>query len=44
MAEETRDEHWADKVAWWTFIVTMISAVLFVGSVVLFILKSGGGN
>jgi hypothetical protein len=44
MAEETRDEHWAEKVAMWTFIVTMVSAVLFVGSVVLFILKSGGGN
>ena len=44
MAEETRDEHWAEKVAWWTFLITVVSAVLFVGSVALFILKAGGGN
>ena len=44
MAEETRDDLWGEKVARWAFIVTMISAVLFVGSVVLFILKAGGGH
>jgi hypothetical protein len=44
MAEtETRDEHWAEKVAWWTFLITLVSAVLFVGSVVVFILRAGGG-
>jgi hypothetical protein len=40
---ETRDEHWADKVAWWTFLITLVSAVLFVGSVAVFILRAGGG-
>ena len=44
MGTETRDEHWGEKVARWTFIVTVVSAVLFVGSVVLFILKAGGGD
>jgi hypothetical protein len=38
MAEETRDENWGNKMAWWTFILTVLSAVGFVGSVVLFIL------
>ena len=44
MAEETRDPHWAEKVARWTFIITVVSAVLFVGSIVVFILRAGGGN
>ena len=44
MAEESRDDQWAEKVAWWTFIITLGSAVLFVGSVALFILKAGGGH
>jgi hypothetical protein len=42
MAEESRDPHWAEKVAWWTFIVTVVSALLFVGSAML-ILSAGGG-
>lgn len=46
MAEgpEPRDEEWGNKVAWWTFLITMGSAVLFVGSVFLFILNRGGGH
>ena len=46
MAEglEPRDDDWADRVAWWTFVVTIGSAVLFVGSVFLFILNAGGGH
>ena len=31
MGLETRDEHWGEKVARWTFIITVVSAVLFVG-------------
>jgi hypothetical protein len=42
MAEESRDPLWAEKVAWWTFIVTVVSALLFVGSAI-FILRAGGG-
>lgn len=44
MGTETRDEHWAEKVAHWTFIITIVSAVLFVGSIVVFVLRAGGGN
>ena len=44
MAEETRDPHWGDKVARWTFIITVVSAMLFVGSVVLFVLSARGGS
>ena len=44
MAEETRDDDWGEKAAHWAFIFTMVSAVLFIGSVVLFILRTGGGN
>jgi hypothetical protein len=43
MAEETRDPHWGEKVAWWTFVITVVSAVLFVGSVIVFILNKPGG-
>jgi len=43
MAEETRDEHWGEKVAWWTFLITVISAILFVGAAVVFVLNAGGG-
>ena len=38
MGLETRDEHRGPAI------ITVVSAVLFVGSVVLFILKAGGGN
>ena len=43
MADETRDEGWGDQVAWWTFVVTIVSAVLFVGAVAVFILSARGG-
>lgn len=42
--EETRDDQWGNKVAKWTFILTVLSALGFVGSVFLFILKPGGGH
>ena len=42
--DETRDDQWGNKVARWAFIITVISAVLFVGSVAIFILSAGGGR
>lgn len=43
MADETRDDRWGDQVAWWTFVMTIVSAVLFVGAVAVFILSRPGG-
>ena len=33
------DDDWADVVAKWTFVSTVILAVLYVGTVVIFILR-----
>jgi hypothetical protein len=43
MAEETRDPLWGEKVAFWTFVVTIVSAALFLGASVFFVLNGGGG-
>ena len=37
--EERPDDHWADGVAKWTFIMLGVLAVLYVGSVFIFILR-----
>jgi len=37
--EDNRDPSWGDSVAKWTFIWTLILAVLYVGSVFAFILR-----
>ena len=42
--DETRDDQWGNKVARWAFIITVIGAVLFVGSVAIFILGARGGR
>ena len=46
MADGTEggDDRWADQVAFWTFVMTMVCALLFVGSVAVFILSTGGGR
>ena len=46
MADETEtgDDRWADRVAFRTFVMTMVCAVLFVGSVAVFILNAGVGR
>lgn len=41
---ETGDDRWADRAAFLTFVMTMVCALLFVGSVAVFILNSGGGR
>ena len=33
------DDDWADVVAKWTFVFTVVLAVLYVGSVVIFVLR-----
>jgi len=38
MADGERDEDWGPKIARWTFVLTVISALLFVGSVIAFVL------
>ena len=38
MADGGRDEEWGPKAARWTFIITMIGVLAFVGSVFIFIL------
>ena len=42
--DETRDDQWGNKVARWTFVIIVVGAGLFVGSVVIFILNAGGGR
>jgi len=42
--DETRDDQWANRIARMTFIWTVISAVLFVGSVAIFILNADVGR
>ena len=37
MAGEHFEDDWADTTAKWTFILTVVSVVLFVGAVFLFI-------
>ena len=43
MAEETRDPQWGEKVAFWTFVVTVVSGLLFLAASVFFVLNAGGG-
>ncbi len=33
------DDHWGDVVAKWTFVTTLVLAILYVGSVFVFILR-----
>jgi len=42
--DESRDDQWGNGIARKTFIFTVISAVLFVGAVVIFILNSDVGR
>ena len=42
--EEPRDDQWGDTTARKTFIFTVVSAVLFVGAVVIFILNADVGR
>ena len=42
--DETRDDQWGNITARKTFIWTLISAVLFVGSVAIFILSADVGR
>jgi hypothetical protein len=44
MAEETRDPHWGEKVAFWTFVVTLVSAALFLAASVFFVLNAHTGG
>ena len=37
-ANDRPDDDWAERVAKWTFVVTLVLAVLYVGAVFLFIL------
>ena len=43
MADETRDPLWGEKVAFWTFVVTVVSVALFLGASVMFVLNTHGG-
>ncbi len=36
--EEERDDNWGDSIARYTFILTLLGAVLFAGAVFIFIL------
>jgi hypothetical protein len=42
--EETRDDQWGTITARKTFILTLVCAALFVGSVVIFILGADRGR
>ena len=39
MADEHENPEWGHQVARWTFIVTIVLAVLYVGVVVVFVLS-----
>lgn len=42
--DDSRDDQWANRTARTTFIWTVISAVLFVGSVAIFVLNADVGR
>ena len=42
--DETRDDQWGNITARKTFILTVISAVMFVGAVAIFILNADVGR
>ena len=39
MADSEREDQWGHTIAKWTFVLTVIGAVLFIGAVVLFVLS-----